>query len=331
MKNKAIRALCGVLAMAMILASCALAFAQERPAAVRVGALKGPTAMGLAQLMADKGDDYAVTLAGAPDEMVAMLTSGQVDIAAMPTNLAATLYNKTKGNVQLLALNTLGVLYVLERGDSIHSAADLAGKTIWATGQGATPEYTLRYVLAQQGLTDSTPVEFKGEHTELLTLAAAGEMDVVMLPEPHVTALLAQDKGFRIALDMTEAFAEAADKAGASGMALSMGCWVVRREFAEQHPEQVAAFVQAYGESAAYVNTNVEEASQWIEQFGILPKAAVAAKALPNCHIVCVAGEEMKKQMQPLYSVWFEANPASVGGALPGDDFYYTAQQDAAQ
>lgn len=327
-----VRGLCGVLAAAMFLATGVLAIAGDQPKPVekvRLGALKGPTAMGLAHLLANGADAYDVQLVGAPDEMVAMLTSGQVDIAALPTNLAATLYNKTNGNLRLLALNTLGVLSILEKGDTIQRVEDLSGKTVWATGQGATPEYTLRYILAQQGLTDQVQVEFKAEHAELATLAAAGEMDIVMLPEPHATALLMQDAGFRIALDVTEAFDEAAQKAGQEEMTLSMGCWVVRKEFAEQHPEAVAAFLQAYGESAAYVNEHVDESAQWIEEFGILPKAAVAAKALPNSHIVCVSGAEMRAQIEPLLSVWFEANPASVGGAMPGEDFYYVVEQTA--
>ncbi len=336
MKYRVLRGICGVLAVIMLAATGMAALAGQESAKVRVGALKGPTAMGLAQMMTVNSEAYELSLVGAPDEMVAQIASGQVDIAALPTNLAATLYNKTSGGVKLLALNTLGVLYVLERGDSVHSAADLAGKTLYATGQGATPEYTLRYVLEQEGIAEQTQVEFKAEHTELVTLAATGGADLVLLPEPHVTSLLMQDAGFRVALDMTTAFAEAARKAGEENMELSMGCWVVRTEFAQEHPEAVREFLAAYQTSAAYVNEHVEESAQWIEQLGILPKAAVAAKALPNCHIVCIAGEEARARMEPLLGVWFAANPAAVGGALPGEDFYYVdpagdAQGNAAQ
>lgn len=322
-----IRSLCGMLAAALLAATCAASLADEGKAdKVRLGALKGPTAMGLAQLMATRQDAYDIALAGAPDEMVAALASGQVDIAALPTNLAAALYNKTGGGVQLLALNTLGVLYVLERGDTVHSAADLAGKTLRATGQGATPEYTLNYILEQRGIADQVQVEYAAEHTELVTLAAAGQADLVMLPEPHVTALLMRDDGFRVALDMTEAFAEAAEKAGQADMELAMGCWVVRKQFAQEHPEAVKAFLAAYAESAAYVNEHVDESAGWIEQFGILPKAEMAVRALPNCHIVSIDGQEMRARIEPLLGVWFAANPKALGGALPGEDFYYAAQ-----
>ena len=321
------RALCGALAMLCVLAGCALplrgaARAEEAEMTVRLGALKGPTAMGMAELLHSHPDTYAVHFAGAPDEMVALLASGQVDIAALPTNLAATLYNKTNGGVQMLALNTLGVLYILERGDTIHTVADLADKTVWATGQAATPEYTLNYILAQAGLTQATQVAYKAEHAELATLAAAGGMDVLMLPEPHVTGLLTKDVGFRIALDVTVAFEEAARQAGGDAV-LSMGCWVVRKAFAQEHPEAVSAFLARYAASAAYVNANVEQAAQWVAQYEILPSAAVAARALPNSHIVCISGADMRSQIAPLLTIWHDANPASVGGALPLEDFYY--------
>jgi NitT/TauT family transport system substrate-binding protein len=170
-------------------------------------------------------------------------------------------------------------------------------------------------------------VEFKTEHSELVTLAAAGQMDLVVLPEPHVTTLLMQDAGFRVALDITEVFAHAASKAGNEEMVLSMGCWVVRRQFAQERPEAVQTFLRDYAESAEYVNAHVEESARWMEQFAILPKAAVAERALPNCHIVCIDGTPMRRQIEPLLGIWFAANPASVGGEMPGEDFYYAPRQ----
>lgn len=314
---KRILAVLLALAMVMGLAACAAA---EDPA--RVYALKGPTGIGMVKMMNDNQGAYAFTLAGAPDEVVAAVASGNADFAAVPTNLAATLYAKTNGNVQLLALNTLGVLSILEKGEAIQSVEDLAGKTIYATGQGSTPEYVLNYILAAYGLTDSVTVEYKAEHAELATLAAAGEVDLVMLPEPNVTSVLSQNGDFRIALDVTELFGAAAEKKGEAAT-LSMGCVIVRKEYAEANPDKVAAFMEEYAASVAFVNDNVDEASQMVEAQGILPKAAVAAKAIPNCHIVFVAGEEMKASIEPFFQVLFDANAKAVGGALPGDDFYY--------
>ena len=303
--------------MLVSLSACALA-----DDAVAVYALKGPTGIGMVKMMNDNDGTYAFTLAGAPDEVVAAVASGSADIAAVPTNLAATLYKKTDGNVQLLALNTLGVLSILENGDTIHTVEDLAGKTIYASGQGATPEYVLNYILDAYDLTDKVTVEYKAEHAELATLAASGEIAVALLPEPNVTSVLMQNPNFRIALDVTELFAAAAERKGERAT-LSMGCVIVRRDFAEKNPDQVKAFMDAYAASVAYVNENVADASQMVEAQGIMPKAAVAAKAIPNCHIVFIAEQEMKDAIQPFFQILFNANHKSVGGALPADDFYY--------
>ena len=308
-----------MLAVMLLFTTTAVALAEDT---VHVVALKGPTGIGMVKIMNDNDGTYEFTLASAPDEATAAIISGEADIAAVPTNLAATLYQKTNGNVQLLALNTLGVLSIMELGDTIHSVEDLAGKTIYASGQGATPEYVLNYILDAYGLTDQVTVEYKSEHAELATLAAAGEVTIAMLPEPNVTSVLMQNSDYRIALDVTELFASAAEKKGESAT-MSMGCVIVRKAFAEQHPEQVTAFMEAYAESVSFVNENVEEASQMVEAQGIMAKAAAAAKAIPNCHIVFITGEEMKTSIQPFFQILYNANPKSVGGALPTDDFYY--------
>lgn len=312
---KKIVAMLLVLAMALGMTACA-------DEAVNVYALKGPTGIGLVKVMNDNDGTYNFTLAGAPDEVVAAIVSGGADIAAVPTNLAATLYNKTKGGVQLIALNTLGVLHILTTDESIDSLDDLKGKTIWATGQGSTPEYVLDYILTAAGLKDEVTVEYKAEHAELATLAAAGQVDIVMLPEPHVTSVLNQNPAYRMALDVTELFEQLAAQQGDNAV-LSMGCVIVRKEYAEQNPDKVAAFMDAYAASVAFVNENVDEASQMVEAQGIIPKAAVAKKAIPNCHIVFVTGEEMKTQIAPFFQILFNANPKSVGGTLPADDFYF--------
>ena len=309
-----------VLALMMALALCALGAADEK---VNVFALKGPTGIGMVGVMENHPDEYAFTLAGAADEIVAAIASGSADIAACPTNLAATLYKKTGGNVQLMALNTLGVLHVVSSDPSIDSFDDLAGRKLWATGQATVPEYALRYILEQNGLTDKVEVEFVSEHSELATLMAAGKVDVGMLPEPHVTSVLMQNENMKTVIDVTEAFESAAAQAGNEGMVLSMGCVIVRREFAEQNPEKVSAFLEAYSESVAMVNADAAAAGALVEKHGVMPKAAVAARAIPNCHIVFVEGAQMRTQIEPLYTVLYNANPKAIGGALPGDDFYY--------
>lgn len=314
---KKIIAVCMLLVMLLSLATAANA------EAIQVYALKGPTGIGMVKMMNDNDGTYDFHLAGSPDEVVSAVASGNADIAAVPTNLAATLYNKTSGKVQLAALNTLGVLSILEKGDSVQSVEDLAGKTIYATGKGSTPEYVLNYILEANGLADQVTVEWKTEHAELATLAVAGEVDLVLLPEPNVTSVLMQNKDFRIALDVTTLYDAAAAANGNAGATMAMGCLIVRKEFAEANPEAVTAFLASYAESVTFVNSNVEEAAAMVEAQGIIPKAAIAKKAIPNCHIVMIDGADMKTSIEPFFEVLFQANPKSVGGTLPGADFYY--------
>lgn len=311
--------LCTALALLMMLSLTAFGAADEK---VNVFALKGPTGIGMVGVMENHPDAYNFTLAGAPDEIVAAIASGSADIAACPTNLAATLFNKTKGNVQLAALNTLGVLHVVSSDHTIDSIDDLAGRKVYATGQASVPEYVIRYLLESAGIADKVELEFVAEHSELATMMAAGKAETGILPEPHVTSALMQNQALKPVIDVTVAFEEAAKAAG-TDMVLSMGCVIVRREFAEKHPEKVEDFLDAYSESVAFVNGDVAAASELVQKHGVMPKAAVAARAIPNCHIVFVEGAQMRSQIEPLYSLLYAANPASVGGALPGDDFYY--------
>ena len=311
--------LCAALALVLVLSMSACSLADEK---VNVFALKGPTGIGMVGVMENHPETYNFNLVGAPDEIVAAVASGSADIAACPTNLAATLYNKTKGNVQLAALNTLGVLHVVSSDHSIDSIDDLAGRKVYATGQASVPEYVIRYLLEANGLTDKVELEFIAEHSELATLMAAGKAEIGILPEPHVTSALMQNDQLKAVIDVTVAF-EAAAKAAGTDMVLSMGCVIVRRDFAEAHPDKVEDFLDAYSESVTFVNSDIAAASELVQKHGVMPKAAVAARAIPNCHIVFIEGTQLRTQIEPLYALLHAANPASVGGALPGDDFYY--------
>lgn len=305
------------------------AVAEER-ATVRVGGLKGPTAMGMVKLMEEDAagttaNDYEFTLAGSADEINPLLIKGELDIAAVPTNVASVLYNKTEGQVEILALNTLGVLYVVENGNTIQSVEDLRGKTIYSTGKGATPEYALNYILGENGLTTGTDVtvEYKSEHSELASLLAAGQADLAVLPQPFVTSVLAKNPDVRIALNLTEEW----DKVTEDGSKLTMGALVVRKDFAESNPEAVRNFLKEYQASTQYVTdeANLDDAAALIEQYGII-SAAVAKQALPYCNIVCITGEEMRTAAEGFLSILAKANPQSVGGTLPAEDFYYIGE-----
>ncbi len=309
-----------LLAMGIAMVACT---AEETPV-VRVGGLKGPTGMALAHMMTENDGSYAFTLAGAPEELTGQIIQGNVDMAAVPINLGAVLYNKTQGGVQGLSLITRGMLYVLEKGDSVQAVADLQGKTIVSAGQGATPEYVMQYILEKNGV--EATLDFKSEHAEVTTLAVNGMADIVLVPEPHVTTLLMKDASYRVALDITDEFARTADENGNPEAQLSMSVVIVRTEFAKEHPELVEKFMADLEASIAFANENVEVAAQEIVDQGIIAAAAVAQKALPSCRLVFVSGADMKAQAAPLYEILFAANPASVGGTLPGADFFYAAE-----
>lgn len=299
--------------------------ADASEAALRVAGLKGPTTMGLVNLMSDEvASNYNFTMYGAADEIVPLLVKGDLDAAAVPANLAATLYNKTNGAVEVACINTLGVLYIVENGETVNSVGDLKGQTIVTTGKGATPEYVLRYVLTENGIDPDSDVtiEYCSEATEALSKVQAGEATIAMLPQPFVTTAQTKSENIRVALDLTEEWDEIQAESDAPST-LVTGVVVGRTEFVAEHPEAVSAFLEHYRASVEYVNANVDEAAQLVGQYEIVA-AEVAQKALPECNIVFIEGVEMKDSLSGYLSVLFEQNPKSVGGALPDDAFYYS-------
>ncbi len=296
---------------------------EEKPEGIRVITLAGPTGMGMAKLMDDDTNNktaynYEFTVSSAPDQVSPEIIKGNYDIAAVPVNLASVLYNKTEGKLQVAGINTLGVLYMLENGNTINSVADLKGKTIYATGQGSNPEYVLRYILTKNNIDPDKDVtiEFLAEHAELATKLKNNSVAIGMLPEPQVTAATTGSQ-VRIALDLTKEWDKVSEDK------LVQGCIVVRKEFADKYPTALAKFLEEYKNSVDFVNNNVDEASALIEKAGIIPKAAVAKKAIPNCNICLITGDEMKSSVSQMLKVLFDANAASVGGKLPDDEFYH--------
>lgn len=292
------------------------------PVDIKVGALNGPTGMGMSKLMADSdakktANNYTFELFSAPTDMTGLIINGELQIAAVPTNLAATLYNKTNGQVKLLALNTLGVLYILEKGNTVNSIKDLEGKKIYSSGQAATPQYALDYVLKANNI--NCEVEYFATHAELATQALKGNADIILIPEPQVSNILSKNSDFRIAVDFNAAWNEATDNTAI----FSMGCLVVRKDFAEANPKAVEKFLEEYTASVKYVNDNIEEASQLIANYKIVADQAIAKAAIPNCKMVTISGEEMKTKTQPYLKILFDSDNKSIGGALPGEDFYY--------
>lgn len=295
--------------------------------AVRLAVLSGPTGVGAAKLLSEADDgssknDYQYVIAADNSELVAGLTKGEIDIATVASNVALNLYNKTEGGVRIIALGTRGVLHILEGkgGNSIQSVADLVGRTIYSPGQGANPEYILRYLLQQNGLDPDKDVTLVfADASEINAKLVSGDIDCAMLPVPAATAAILKGNGqVREAIDVTEAWNEMD-----SGSELIMTAVVARTEFIESNPEAVADFLTEYAASIDYVNTNVDEAAELIAGYGITPSAAIAKQAIPQCHLVFIAGADMASAVSDYFSVLYELDPASVGGALPDDAIYY--------
>ncbi len=287
---------------------------------VNIATLKGPTGLGMVQLMDnDEKDvslnDYEFQILGNPADVVGKVVSGEIDIAAVPTNMASILYNKTERGVTFLGVNTLGVLYILENGDTITTISDLEGKTLYATGLGAVPEYVIKYILSQNNLLeDKVTVEFKAEHSELSTLMANGDITLGMLPQPNVTATLMKNEDVRIAIDISKEWEKL------NGTPLTMGGIIVRNEFLEENKEAVDNFIAEYASSVEFTNVETGEASVLAEKFEIFPSAVIAEAAIPYCNIVW----NRDVNLTNFFNVLMEENPASIGGEIPVEDFYYS-------
>ncbi len=295
---------------------------------VRVAALSGPTTIGLVGLMqrAEEGEglqDYQVTTYGTPDEVLPLLVKGQVDVALLPANLAAVVHQQTRTDsgpaVQAVAVNTLGVLSVLEHGTSVRSLADLRGRTVYSTGKGASPQYVLEHLLRQSGLTPGrdVTVEFLSEATEVAAVLAATPGAVGVLPQPYATGVTAQNPDVRVAVDLTQAWSQLGNTSE-----LVTGVTVVRSAFAREHPQALADFLADDAASVAFVNGSPEQAAPLVVAAGLAKAAPIAQAAIPACHIVHLTGDRLRPALEGYLQVLHDAQPKSVGGAMPGDDFY---------
>ncbi len=298
--------------------------APKEKADVNIAAMKGPTALGMLKMMEDAeagttANNYKFTVAGAADEITASIIKGEIPIAAVPCNLASVLYNRSKGGVTMLGINTLGVLYIVETGETVQTVEDLRGKTIYSTGKGTTPEYTLNWLLKSAGMEPGkdVTVEYKSEATEVAAILSQTENAVAMLPQPYVTTVLNSNEKARIALDITKEW-EALNE----GSTVVTGVVVANTKYLTENPDVVNAFMEEYVASAAYTVENVDAAAALSEKFNIF-KAPIAKKAIPYCNIVLIEGEEMKAKASAYLKVLFEQNPESVGGAMPEDGFFY--------
>lgn len=300
---------------------------KEEEVAVKITALKGPTGMGIAKMISDEKNKedkkYDINIANSIDEITPKLVNKEIDIAAVPSNLASILYNNNGGEIKTLAVNTLGVLYIVENGNTVNNLEDLKGKTIYSSGKGATPEYALNYVLKENGINPDKDlkIEYKSEHTECLSALLNDKNGIALLPQPFVTIALTKNENLRVALDLTKEW-DALNKDKKDGSALITGVVVARKEFIDKYPQKVKNFLEEYKKSVDFTNNNIEEASKLIGENGIV-QAEVAKMAIPKCNITFIDGKDMKDKLSGYLKVLYDANQKSVGGKMPSDDFYY--------
>ncbi len=313
-----------------LLTGCGSGKAEEK-VTVKVGALKGATTLGLLPLEdkaanGEAGENYEFSMMTAADELLPMMIKGELDIALLPSNVASILYQKTNGGVTVIDINTLGVLYMVSGDSSITGVEDLAGRTIYLTGKGTTPDYVLHYILSGNGMdadSDCT-LEYKAEATEVAALLAENPDAIGLLPQPFVTAACAQNDALSVILDMN---AEWEKLQGEDGSRLVTGVTVVRNEFLQEHENAVAAFMEEHQASAQSMNSDVENGAKLAAASEIIAKEPIALKAIPKCNITYIDGADMKQALSGYLEVLYEQNPESIGGALPGDDFYYISQK----
>ena len=319
--KKTLSFLLALVLLVLPLAACS----PEETATVRLGGMTGPTSIGMAKLLEDNAEgktanSYEFTLATAGDEIKTKLLQDELDIAAIPANLASALYNATGGKIKLLAINTLGVVSILEKGNAINALSDLAGKKVYApaTAKGAIPELVFNYLLAENGVTGVT-VEWI-EATQLAAKLKTEAGAVVLSPEPNASAILTNVEGSRRAIDLNEAWG-----ALQNGAEYVTGVVVARTAFIEENPEAVEAFLKEYGDSVSYVNAqNAAAVAALVKKHEILTTPEkVIEKAIPACNIKFIDGEDMKTAMSGFIDCVFEGNPKAFGGKKPDDAFYY--------
>ncbi len=319
--SRLFRCLCLMLTGMLLLGGCG----KRTEGEVRVGSLKGPTSLGLLFLMdsAKKGEtslSYEFQMAVGAEELLGLMTRGELDIALVPANVAAVFYQKSEGGIAVVDINTLGVLYLVTGDSEVDSVMDLKGRTIYLTGKGTTPEAVLLYILKQNGFNEGDCIlEYKSEATEVAALLAENPDGLGLLPQPFATAAMMQNQKLKEALDMNKEW----ERLQEDGSSMVTGVTVVRREFLEEHEDRVKVFLKDHQESAAAINENPEEGAALSVAAGIVAREEIAKQAIPFCNITCVTGAEMKERLQGYLAVLADFRQELVGGSLPGEDFYY--------
>ncbi len=291
-----------------------------------VACMTGPTGVGMAKLMADSdakqtANNYTFTVASAATDITGKFLKGEINIASVPTNVAATLYNKSEGKVRMLAVNTYGVLSILESGDTIKSIADLKGKTVFSTGKGQNPEYILKYILRENGIDPEKDLTINFVSSEdLVAKLISGEAQIAMAPEPAATTVMIKNQSLKRALSINDEWSKVSDTQ------LMMGCVIALDSYIQANPQAIQKFLEEYKASIKFATENIDETASYCAAYKIAASDAIAKNAIPNCNLCYVTGNEMKNNVNGYYDVLFNADAQSIGGKLPADDLYYKAK-----
>jgi NitT/TauT family transport system substrate-binding protein len=290
--------------------------------ALRIVSMKGATSVGLASMMNQNQGQF--TVVESADKVSPLLLQDDADIVLVPANVAATLYQKTEGGIQVIDVNTLGVLYVVTGDETIDSVAALKGKTLYMTGKGTTPEYTLKALLAKQGLSfDDVDVQFKSEPSEVAALLAADETAIGILPQPYATALTIKDANVKMTVDLSKAWEESM---GAEAGSFVTAVTIAKKSFIQENPQVILEFLERHAASVTVAEDDPAAIAQTVVDKGIIESTALAEKAIPYCNAVCLTGEEMKTALSGYLQQLYDQDASAVGGALPADDFYYLGE-----
>lgn len=301
----------------------------EEPVMLRIGALKGPTTMGLLFLMEDAKagntkNSYEFQMATGADELLPLMVSGKLDIALVPANVAAILYQKTEGGVAVVDVNTLGVLYLVSSDASVQGLSDLKGRTIYLTGKGTTPDCVLQFLLRDAGLSEEdVTLEYCSEATEVAAILAKKPDAIGFLPQPFVTAACMQNEALQVVISANDMWLDAFGKEVST--ALVTGVTVVRREILDKYPQAIATFLEEHEASAKAINEDLDTGAKLAVEAGIVGKEPIAKKAIPKCNITCIMGNSMKRALKAYLEVIYAFDKTMVGGKLPEADFYYQA------
>lgn len=297
--------------------------ALAEPLQLTVAGLKGPSSIGMLRMIESEpvfGEDVETEyqIVDEPQLMIARIMSGEADIAAVPINLAAVLYNKG-APYRLGAVTGDGLLHIVSSREDIGSVEDLKGKRIYCIAQGSTPEFVLRYVLEKSGIDPDTEVEldFSFDHVAIAPQLIAGKVDLAVLPEPFVSIVASKNPAVQPVIDLQQVWAELSG----TGDTYPITATLVRNSLYREHPEALKAFFAAYRESIDWANANPAEAGGLAGKYMEMP-APIIAKAMPRLNLRYQSPREARSRVEELYQVFHGFAPASVGGTIPGDEFY---------